>query len=454
MNLPIRRALPTLALLGAATLGVGIVVAADGPTTAVTPAAASPTAVDAGTLTCTTDANAYCADQPHDLGVVPTSVVATAQAPIGGNNIAATIDADSFTATTFRIRVFKPGGSGYTNRVVTYSYVAYGGPAAPPTTTPVPTATTTVPPPTTTPPGTPGWPAPGTVGLQTTTTQTIAGGRYADPSDFGSPWTGSGTQADPYVLSRVHVTGGLTFGCGCGSSTQTNTWVELRDDEINGAVGNPTPDNSRFIMVENDGPHLTILRSNVRPAGTLDAHGIRTDNQCSDKGLLAYRPFVVMDSHFSGANVLVATELEQNETGTVVSHNELNGICSNGGDHTDVYNENGHGSNTVVSNNYIDGSRSGGAVVNNALGLYNDNIGQCDGCATTKNHTIVGNRIVHYNIGILQNTNTSLTLGPQVVRDNAFDNPTALGASGGVVYDARTPTDQAGNTVNGQSVAF
>jgi len=435
--------------VGLSCLGiVGVVIAA----LAVLPAPAgsvTPSAVDAGTLTCTTNAQAYCTAQPHSLGAAPVAVVVTAKAPITGSPIAGTVDADSFTATTFRIRVWTPTGVGYANRSVTYSYAAYAGTATPPPTT------TTAAPPTTTPPPATTWPAPGTVGLKVATTHTLAGGRFAEPGDFTAPnWTGTGTQADPYTLDRATVTDILRLGCACGSNALDSVWVRISNSWLQGFTGNPTPGDSRMLVVENDGPHLTVTGSDLQPAGTLDAAGIRTDNHCADKGLLAYRPFTLLDSRVSGQNVPVALELERDETGTVVQHNQLGGICSNPGDHTDVYNENGHGSNTLVADNYIDGTRSGGSVVNNGLGLYNDNIGQCDACATTENHTIVGNRFVHYNIGVLSSTNTTLTLGPWVVQDNTFDAPTPLGPSGGSPYQARTPTAQSGNTVNGVPTTF
>jgi hypothetical protein len=420
---------------------------------------------DFGAKTCTTNSSGYCLGVPHGLGRVPTSVLATAKAPITGTVVVGAIDADTFTATTFRIRVFTSAGTIFASRSVTFSYLASAPEptvppsSTPPTTTAAPPTTTapvtTTPAPTTTePPSGLIWPAPGSVGLQTTTTGTIPGGRLAEPGDFGAPWTGTGTQADPFLLDRKLVTGGFRFGCGCGSSALTDVWVELTSDWVQGDVGAPTPDNSRFIQVENDGPHLTIKSSNLQPAGLLSADGIRTDNHCSDKGLLSYVPFVLEDSRVSGANVLVASELELGEAGTVVRHNDLRGICSNSGDHTDVINENGHGSNTVYEANYIDGVRSGGTVVNNDIGLYNDNIGQCDACATTKNHTIRNNRLVRYNIGVLSSTNTNLTQGPWVVEGNVFDSPTPLGNSPGLAYNARTPTSQSDNTVNGSPVAF
>ncbi len=467
----VKRALPWAALAVAAVLGTGLTVAlTSNPSLSISPAA-QPAATDVGTLTCTTNGNGYCTGQPHSLGVVPTAVLVTPQAPISGNPIAGAIDADSFTAATFRIRVFQPNGSGFVNHVVTYSYAAYAGAVTPPPTTTTPAPTTTTPPPTTTeppptttepppptttePPPPTGAPAPGSVGLKVSTTRTWAGGRLTDAADFpAAGWSGSGTQADPYLLSRTLVTSQLTLGCGCGSNALTNVWVEIDDSWIQGEQGNPTPDTSRMLFVENDGPHVTVRRSNLRPGGTLNADGIRTDNHCTDNVILSYRPIVVEDSWMSGGAVLFRIETETNETGTILRHSELHGICSNAGDHTDVVNENGHGSNALYENNLLDGTRSGGAVVNNAFGLYDDNIGQCDSCATTVNHTLRGNRVVHYNIGVLSGTDTARIQGPWVVQDNVFDAPTALGQSGGAAYVARTPTAQSGNTVNGQAVTF
>lgn len=449
----VRAGLSWLALfvaLATVMVGSGLLVGGNGAG-----AVWSAAAVDAGTLTCTTNASGYCAGQPHQLGTAPVAILATVKAPIGGNPIGASIDTDSFTATSFRIRVFQPNGSAVANHAVTYSYAAYAGPAVPTTTTPAPTPTPTdTPTPTPTPTGN-AWPAPGTVGLRTATTRNWGGGRISDAAGFtAAGFTGTGTQADPYTLDRVTVTNILRLGCACGATNLTNTWVDLTNDWLQGFTGNPTPDDSRMLVVENDGPHVAIRNTNLRPAGALNPDGIRTDNACTDSVILTYRPVDIQDSWISGGAILFHAELERNETGTVIRHSELHGICSNTGDHTDIINENGHGSNTSYRDNYLDGTRSGGAVVNNAFGLYNDNIGQCDACATTQDHVITGNRVVHYNIGVLSSKDTALTLGPWVVVDNVLDSPTQLGASPGTPYGARTPTTQSGNTVNGTAVTF
>jgi hypothetical protein len=112
----------------------------------------SPATIDAGTHTCTTDGSGFCAGQTHDLGTVPVSVVATAKAPITGTTVQ-TLDTDSFTAVTFRVRAFKANGSALTNAAISYSYAAFSGPAPTPSPTPStsasssPTVTTSPPPP-------------------------------------------------------------------------------------------------------------------------------------------------------------------------------------------------------------------------------------------------------------------------------------------------------------------
>jgi hypothetical protein len=145
--MPSGRAL-TLAGTGASAAVVIIAVAVLTSATS----ASTPEKIDAGTHSCTTDGSGFCAGQTHELGTVPVSVVATAKAPITGTTVQ-TLDTDSFTATSFRVRAFRANGSALTGAAITYSYAAFSGPAPSPTPTastsasPSPTATTTPPPP-------------------------------------------------------------------------------------------------------------------------------------------------------------------------------------------------------------------------------------------------------------------------------------------------------------------
>ena len=121
-----------LAVAGTAVLATAAAVAAF-----VLPGgASSPDKIDAGTHACTTDGSGYCAAQSHDLGAVPVSVVATAKAPIAGAGTVQTLDADQFTAATFRVRAFKANGSALANSPIIYSYAAFSGPTPSPSSTP------------------------------------------------------------------------------------------------------------------------------------------------------------------------------------------------------------------------------------------------------------------------------------------------------------------------------
>lgn len=93
----------------------------------------TPETIDAGTHACTTDGSGYCPGQAHGLGSVPVAVVVTAKAPIAGAGTVQTLDADSFTAATFRVRAFKANGSALANAPIVYSYAAFSGPAPSPT---------------------------------------------------------------------------------------------------------------------------------------------------------------------------------------------------------------------------------------------------------------------------------------------------------------------------------
>jgi hypothetical protein len=142
-----------LTLAGSGASAAAVVIAVAVLTSATS--ASTPETVDAGTHACTTDNSGYCAGQTHELGTVPVSVVVTAKAPIGGSGTVQTIDADSFTTATFRVRAFKANGSALSNSAITYSYAVFSGPAPVPSSTaptspsdtssPSPSDTTTAP---------------------------------------------------------------------------------------------------------------------------------------------------------------------------------------------------------------------------------------------------------------------------------------------------------------------
>jgi hypothetical protein len=60
----------------------------------------------------------------HGLGVIPTSVLVTPQAPQSGANIFSQFVVDTYTATTARVRAFRPPGTGINSLSITFSWLA------------------------------------------------------------------------------------------------------------------------------------------------------------------------------------------------------------------------------------------------------------------------------------------------------------------------------------------
>jgi hypothetical protein len=216
------------AAAGAVVLAAGVaavVLSGDG-------GASTPDKIDAGTLSCTTDANGYCAAQPHGLGSVPVSVVATSKAPIAGACTVQTLDADSFTAVSFRIRAFKANGSALAACLISYSYAAFSGPA--PTPTPTPTVSTS----------TSASPSP----TVTTSAPPQTSNCAPNPHLCGYP-DATNTGADTSVAMQT-VPGQVTSGTGW--HWDTRGWVTIDGD---GAVF------SNYIMTTGDG--IDVTASNV-----------------------------------------------------------------------------------------------------------------------------------------------------------------------------------------------
>lgn len=131
--------------------------------------------------------NGYCTIE-HDLGVKPTSVVASGVAPIAGPDIPMSILTDSYTATTFRIRAFDQASAGMKGKHIWLSYTAVADPASPPSsTTPTTSPPITLEPDPTTPPVTTEPPV-------TTTPPTTTPPPTTDPPPAGGPFVQPGTQ--------------------------------------------------------------------------------------------------------------------------------------------------------------------------------------------------------------------------------------------------------------------
>lgn len=121
-------------------------------------------------------------------------------------------------------------------------------------------------------------------------------------------------------------------------------------------------------------------------------------------------------------------------------------IWSSAGDHTDIVNGNLHASHVTVDGNLLNGKRTGGTVVTNAFGIYDDPTGSPAGII--EDWTVSRNSIVNYATGVLCSTSAARFLNPLVVTDNAFGPATLQ------VYACRTPSTQSGNTVAGAPVTF
>ena len=267
----------TVAVLAAALL---VARSADG---------SSPEKIDAGTHSCTTDGSGFCAGQAHELGTVPVSVVATAKAPITGTTVQ-TLDTDSFTATTFRVRAFKANGSALTNAAITYSYAAFSGPAPTPSSTPPSSSGSPSPSPSTSPPPPGGFPdatntgTPAGTTLHTCATSITTAGTY-DACQF----TGD------VVIRTAGVT--ITNSRIDGSVSGLNESLAgavIRDTTIdchcqsNGQNGTPSAvqyNNFTLTRVDlSDSGHGVAMGSNVTVEDSY-IHGLGGDNDAHKDGV-------------------------------------------------------------------------------------------------------------------------------------------------------------------------
>lgn len=109
---------------------------------------------------CTTDAKGECTVS-HTLGVVPSTVVVSANTPGSYNAFMLNTIRDSFTASTFKVRAMFSQSQPKANGTIWFSYAAYAaGAAVPPP--PPPPSSSTVPPVTTPPPSSSTVPPPST----------------------------------------------------------------------------------------------------------------------------------------------------------------------------------------------------------------------------------------------------------------------------------------------------
>ena len=280
--------------------------------------ASTPEKIDAGQHTCTTDGSGFCVGQTHELGTVPVSVVATAKAPITGTTVQ-TLDTDSFTAATFRVRAFKANGSALTGAAITYSYAAFSGPAPTPTSTPPssPSVTTSPPPP----------------------------GGFPDASNTGTP---AGTTLHACATS---ITAAGTYDA-CqftGDVVIRIAGVVITNSRIDGSVA---------------GLNESLAGAVIRDT-TIDCHCPSTSDNSTPVGV-QYNNFTLtrVDLSDSGHGVAMGS-------GVTVQDSYIHGLGGNTDAHKDgIYV--GDGTGSVIRHNNIECNDGPAAGCTSAIGLLTD----------------------------------------------------------------------------------
>jgi len=277
------------------------------------------------------------------------------------------------------------------------------------------------------------------VGLLVSTTRTLGGDRATDTAWFSdNSFPGSGTVGSPYLIDRVHFTSKLTLGAGAGSSALIGKYVKITNCRFDGDPGNPTPDNSRCLFVDTDGPLVTIEDSTLGPAGGVSGSGGPAAGVGVDKVILSYQSIQVTRCDLYGGNVAIGIEVETTEAASVFDSCWLHDTWSAGSDHTDLGNGNFHASHVTLIRCFLDGIRTGGTYVVNGIGIYNDLAGN-EGGATITDWTIQDCYLDRCQTMILSTTDTAKFTNPYVVTGNVFDRFSVTRSS------MRVPSTQSGN---------
>ncbi|HVQ43482.1 MAG TPA: hypothetical protein VMT30_00745 [Candidatus Saccharimonadia bacterium] len=381
------------------------------------------------------------------LSRVRMSVFAGLTAVVGIVVVVAIFAAGTFSAFEPENGTLSGGATVVTASGASGGHAVQFGVGATPTPTPTPTPAPT---PTATPVGggPTGWPNASNVGLLVSTTRTMGGVGIDDPSWFSSNgFSGAGTQANPYLVDRVTFTSKVTLGCGCGGSALGGKYVKFTNSRFYGDGSNPTPDDSRVLFIQDDGPFVTVQDSTLGPNTPILASGGTAYG--SDKAILSYVPFTAVRNNIYGANVLIGFEIESNEGTTLIQDNFLHDIWSCCSDHTDILNGNFRASHINIQHNYLDGIRVGNSYVVNGIGIYNDN-GGCEGCATITDWTINNNYFDRSQTMILATNSTTKFTNPFVVTNNTF-----IANHATSVFVGRTPSVQSGNVnQNGSALSL
>lgn len=279
------------------------------------------------------------------------------------------------------------------------------------------------------------------VGLRTATTRTHGGGRAIDAQWFAdNSFPGTGTIGDPYVIDRVLFTNKLILGGGSGGTEIVNKYVTISNCRMYGDPSSPTPDNSRALLVENDGPLVTLIDSTLGPnAVKLPSGGPPFPPGGLDRTASFARPFIMSRCDAWGGNVAVSLETEQGEGQSIIEECWLHDTWSQGGDHTDLVNGNQHASDVIVRRCWLDGVRTGGIFVVNGIGIYNDIAGSP--VATINGWTIQSCYIEHCQEIIIGSVSTGSPgfQDPFIFADNI------IGEFSNILSAVRTPSSQSNN---------
>ncbi|XYI02292.1 discoidin domain-containing protein [Sorangium sp. So ce1128] len=278
-----------------------------------------------------------------------------------------------------------------------------------------------------------GFPNATNVGLRVATTRTMGGASIDTASWFGANgFPGDGTPANPYLVDRVLFTGEVKIG-GSGLAGKT---VKFTNCRFYGSPGNPTPGNSMFVGTTVNGElpaRLIVEDSTLGEKDGLDPNGGPAGGAGVDKGFESFTPFEFRRNNVYGACISVYFETERSEAASIIEDNYLHDTWSANGDHTDLVNGNLHASHITVRHNTLDGIRTGGAYVVNAIGIYDDNTDYI------ADWVIDNNYFDRSQTMILATTDETRFRDPFVLTNNVFARHSVN------LVAARSPSVQSGN---------
>lgn len=275
-----------------------------------------------------------------------------------------------------------------------------------------------------------GFPDASTTGCKQSTTVTHATGFTYDSRTAiaGHATAGTGTASDPYVIER------RLYGSDVRVRNCTGVWVKFRQCVFRGNPGNPTPSGSNYMWIEDTGAFVTLedctLTTVGGPSTNTTAGGV-------DHGFNSYVPFTLTRCDISMACIQVYCEIERSEGSSLIQDCYLHHTWSASGDHTDIVNGNFHASHVTVRHTTLDGVRTGGSVVTNGLGIYDD---PSTSAGIITDWTIDRCLIKNCATGLLASTSKTRFLDPFVVTNNTWVGPFTVTRS-----SCRVPSTQSGN---------